>query len=482
MKKSLLPLLGLILLAGCKSATEPEWITIFDGTSLEGWRASENKGSFYIENDILVSEGERSHLFYEGDVNNATFRNFEFKADVKTSPNGNSGIYFHTEYQEEGWPSKGYEVQISNTHEGNPDGYIERKKTGSLYGIRNLYMQFVPDNEWFNIHIQVKGKRIKVFVNEIQVVDYIEPTDPVRNEGFSGRLLDEGTMAIQAHDPDIPVYFKNIMIKPLPDDAEFDDVRDPVDPTYNAMITRLHLDGFPLIDAHVHLKDGMTMEQALTKSMIDGINYGIAVNCGLDFEINTDEKLKNYINQNLEALPIFKAMQAEGREWVDIFSEEAINHFDYVFTDAMTYTEADGNRVHLWIPEEVHIDDKQAFMDMYVRHIVNIVTTEPIDIYVNATYLPDSIAGEYDALWTPERMDKVIDALVSSGVAFEINDRYKIPNKEFIKRAKAKGVKFSFGTNNTSYNDLNRLEYCLEMIEECNLTVSDMFIPTQTIN
>ncbi len=67
------------------------------------------------------------------------------------------------------------------------------------------------------------------------------------------------------------------------------------------------------------------------------------------------------------------------------------------------------------------------------------VMHEPIDIYANATFLPDQIAAEYDALWTPERMQRVIDAAVKNDVAIEINNRYKIPSAAFIKAAKASG-------------------------------------------
>lgn len=466
-----------IILCSCSPEKPGEWQSLFDGEALEGWQAAENNGSFKVDDGALICEGPRAHLFYTGDVNNADFKNFELKADVMTTPGANSGIYFHTAFQKEGWPSKGYEVQLNNTHKGTDD-FIELKKTGSLYAIRNIFVQFVEDNEWFTIRFVVKGKRVKIFVNDIQTVDYIEPENAYRTEDYAGRLLSNGTFALQCHDPASKVYYKNIMVRPLPDDAAFEDDRPVYSYEYDKSVTDLHMQGFPLIDYHVHIKGDMTMDSALQMMRYTGINYGIAVNCGLDFPINSDEKLKTYIENNLEALPVFKAMQAEGREWVDIFSKDAINTFDYVFTDAMTYTEEDGTRVHLWKPEEVQIDDKQKFMDDYVGHIVNIINNEPIDIYVNATFLPEVIADEYDELWTEERMDKVIEALVTNGVAFEISSRYKIPNLTFVKRAKAEGVKFSFGTNNSGMEQLHdKLDYCLKIREDAGLTTEDIFIP-----
>lgn len=466
------------LLTNCTPASNgDEWVNLFDGTSLEGWKAAENEASFQIVDSMLVCSGPRAHLFYQGSDANASFKNFELSADIMTEPGANSGIYFHTAFQEEDWPAKGYEVQVNNSHKGTGE-YRELKKTGSLYAVRNLYNAFTADNEWFNMKIKVEGRRITVHVNDQMMVDYIEPANPVRNDNQQERLLSEGTFALQCHDPDSKVFFKNIKVRRLPVETEFDQAEPYLDEELNQTISHLHNIGFPLMDLHVHLKGDLTMEQAMDLSRKNGINYGIAINSGLDFPINTDEKLRNHIQENLEDRPVFKAMQAEGREWIEIFSPEAISVFDYVFTDAMTFNDLQGNRMHMWKPEEVHITDKQLFMDALTDTIVNIVNTEPVDIYANATYLPDTLADEYDDLWTMERMEKVTDALAANNVAFEISARYKIPSAAFIKMAKEKGVKFTFGTNNTDSN-LGHLEYCLQMIEECGLTTNDMFIPEE---
>jgi histidinol phosphatase-like PHP family hydrolase len=157
-------------------------------------------------------------------------------------------------------------------------------------------------------------------------------------------------------------------------------------------------------------------------------------------------------------------------------SPESIARFDYCFTDAMTFTDDHGKRMRIWLPEEIGvIADHQAFMEMYVQRIIGVMH-EPIDIYANATFLPDQMAAEYDTLWTPERMKKVIDAAVENGVAIEINNRYKIPSAAFIKAAKAAGAKFSFGTNNAAA-ELGRLEYPIQMVKQCGLVWQDFFVP-----
>ena len=234
---------------------------------------------------------------------------------------------------------------------------------------------------------------------------------------------------------------------------------------------------YPLVDYHVHLKGGLTLEEALARSRRLGIQYGIAVNCGVGFPVTNDAGISEFL-AGMKGQPVFLAMQAEGREWVKMFSKEAVAKFDYVFSDAMTFTDDDGKRMRLWIKEEVgEIRDKQRFMDMCVNRIVGVLEREPIDIYVNPTFLPAAIAADYDALWTPERMQKVIDAARRNDVAIEINNRYRIPSAAFIKQAKKAGVKFSFGTNNGGRDDLGRMEYAIAMIKECGLGWQDIFIP-----
>ncbi len=244
---------------------------------------------------------------------------------------------------------------------------------------------------------------------------------------------------------------------------------------YEKRISAFRAAGLPLIDYHIHLKGGLTLEEALEKSKAAGITYGIAENCGLGFPVTNDEQLKQSFDQ-LEGRPVLKAMQAEGREWVNMFSPELIAKFDYVFSDALTFHDKQGRRTRLWMADEVHIDDEQEFMDMYVGKIVTILENEPIDIFVNPTFLPAVIAERYDELWTQQRMQKVAQAAVKNDVAIEINARYRIPSVKFVKLAKQAGAKFAFGTNNGG-RELGRLEYSLEAAEQCGLTKDDMFDP-----
>lgn len=190
--------------------TKPKWKALFDGKTLSNWKVGDNAATFTIEDGKIAVNGNVAHLFYDGDIANHNFKNFEFKADVMTTPGSNSGIYFHTEYQQGGWPKKGYEVQVNNSH-------TDWRRTGSLYAIQDVKEVYVKDNEWYTEYIKVEGKKVTIKINDKTVVEYTEPDDLQREKGNELRKLSRGTFALQGHDPKSKVYYKNIMVKVLPD-------------------------------------------------------------------------------------------------------------------------------------------------------------------------------------------------------------------------------------------------------------------------
>ncbi len=187
---------------------EKGWVKLFNGKNLKNWKFSEDDGTFSVKDGAIMVHGKRSHLYYDGPVNNHDFTNFEMKADVMTEPGSNSGIYFHTEFQTKGFPDKGYEVQVNNSHS-------DWKRTSGLYDVMDLKEVPVKDNEWFTMQIIVTGKHIVVSLNGKTTVDFVEPENP-NYKGHPERKIAHGTFALQGHDPKSIVYFKNIMVKPLP--------------------------------------------------------------------------------------------------------------------------------------------------------------------------------------------------------------------------------------------------------------------------
>ncbi len=169
------------------------WKTIFDGKTLDGWKANDNPESWSVKNGTIVGDGERSHLFYMGEQ----CANCEFKAEVRLNHAGNSGMYFRAEFVP-GWP-KGYEAQVDNTH---PDP----KRTGSLYNFKNVTEQLVPDDTWWTQHIIANGNHIIIRVNDKVVVDYIDEKNTYM----------KGYLALQQHNKGSVVEYKNLQMKKLP--------------------------------------------------------------------------------------------------------------------------------------------------------------------------------------------------------------------------------------------------------------------------
>ena len=196
------------------SSAEDGWIDLFDGKTLEGWKANENPGSWQVRDGYIVSMGQPlSHLFFVGDVHGARFKDFELKIDVMTMPGANGGVYFHTEWEDKSFPKAGFEAQINNSYAPDP------RKTGSNYALAVNLTPPANDNEWFTMHIVVKGESVTISVDGKVTSQWTQPP------GWPGLIQDlynyperrirSGTFALQAHDHKSVVFYKNIRVKPL---------------------------------------------------------------------------------------------------------------------------------------------------------------------------------------------------------------------------------------------------------------------------
>lgn len=193
-----------VLMAGSVMAQEG-WISLFNGKDLSGWRSSGDASTFRVEDGALVTRGGVAHLFHDGD-----WKNFELMVDVMARPNSNGGIYFHTEFQDRGFPRKGFEVQVNNTYAVDPI------KTGSLYHVLDVETSAIGDNQWYTTHIVVQGDTVTVRLNGKQVVQWKQPAEWNGGREGPGRVLGRGSIALQGHDANSTVFYKNVRIKPLP--------------------------------------------------------------------------------------------------------------------------------------------------------------------------------------------------------------------------------------------------------------------------
>ena len=201
----------ILLIAAPASMAQDGWISLFNGKDFTDWKVGGDQNSFKVIDGALVANGPVAHAFYDGPVKDHDFKNFELMVDVLTAPISNGGVYFHTEFQERGFPKKGFEVQVNNTH-GDPI------KTGSLYHVKDIGADdirgIVKDDEWFTEDILVQDKTVTIKLNGKEVVKWTQPADWDGGREGPGRVISHGTIALQGHDPKSKVHFKNIMVRP----------------------------------------------------------------------------------------------------------------------------------------------------------------------------------------------------------------------------------------------------------------------------
>ena len=398
------------------------------------------------------------------------YENFRLTGEALTQPGAEAALLFHSDGE------SGYEVLL---HNGPIDG---TRKSGSLASVRNLYRSLAEDGEWFGFEIAVRGRNIAVRIDTTEVVRYTEPEHPYRTEAHARQRLGHGAIALRGIQGEVAL--RDLRIERLGKEARNEaDTLPPVDERTDGVI-RLQQRDFPVIDYHVHLKGGLTKELAHALSMNYGIVYGMAPNAGeggVGRMLADDEEVYSYFDE-VEKMPFLRGVQGEGRKWTATFSQEALGVFDYLFTDAMTIIDHKGRNSRIYRPEEVHYDGvtKEGYMDRLVDQTVLILANEPADIFANPTYLPDDMAPDYDEYWTDGRVERILDVLQRHGIALEINARYRIPSFDIIRRAKERGIRFTFGTNNVDA-DFGRLEYCVEAVERCGLTADDMWFPSMSV-
>jgi hypothetical protein len=195
----------ILSVSGFAAEDESGFTVISDGKSFDGWKASiDNTNTWKLEDGAFVTRGPVAHLFYVGDPK--PFTNFHLKVDVMTEPGSNGGIYFHTRYQERGFPIYGFECQVANTH-------TDPKRTGSIYDVVNIFKSYAQDHKWWTEEVIVQGNKITVRIDGERVLEYTEPKGA--QPGRYTRKIADGTFALQAHDPKSIVRYKNIRVKRL---------------------------------------------------------------------------------------------------------------------------------------------------------------------------------------------------------------------------------------------------------------------------
>jgi hypothetical protein len=463
--------LFVLILGSCAEEPAEEWVELFNGKDLSGWQANESPGTFKVVDGVLIANGLRSHLFYVGnDDKPAVFKNFELTFDAMTHHLANSGVYFHTAHQKEGWLETGYELQVNSTHHG-AGGYKEVKKGGSLYGVRNLYKAYTKDSVWYQFNLRVDGKHIKIKIDDQLVVDYTEPgtTSSAENK----KTLSSGTFALQGHDPESTVYFKNIRVKRLPDTPSATKLNAADD---SSKILAYQANHFAFIDYNIPTENPFNIDSALAAFYNTGINIGLVMEAEKLQPGKETQTLAAHV-RSYSKLPVFLGISKSGTTSLEHIPEQTLATFDYVIGDLTRFENSAGQKVD--IVKEINIGEADAFMDDYVKAITIGLDNGDFDIWSMATILPQSLSEEYDKLWTTARMTKVIEAAKRNSVAIEVNNSKRVPSITFLKHAKEKGCLFTTGGLYKEYK-MSQPDYFFEVIDQCKLDYKDIYIAGNT--
>jgi len=228
-----------------------------------------------------------------------------------------------------------------------------------------------------------------------------------------------------------------------------------------------------IADLHFHWEGKASLDKLIEESAAQGVKLGITGEGGATWGLSGDQSLTAYLAK-LDGKPVYRGLQVYSRDWPQRYSKEVLAKLDYVTADALLFPDRDGRSIALWNPN-VGFPDPEDFMERYMEYNLRILA-EPINIWTNPTYLPESLQAQYDKLWTPARMRKLIDAAVKNQVVIEINSKYNIPSIAFLKLARQQGAKFAFGSNRHD-DEAGNLDYCLKMYQELGLNAENMYAP-----
>ncbi len=409
--------LGLLLSGAIRptaSMATGAWIQLINGKDMSGWKASENKETWSVTPEgYLQAVGKRSHLFYEGEHLKSGFKNFEFEAQVRTFKLANSGIYFHTKYQESGWPGQGIEIQVNNSHIGEGD-YIELKRMGSLYGVRNVYKTFAQDDEWMTVKARVDNDRVQIWVNGIKTVDYVQ------SERKMGGIkkLSTGTFCLQGHDPNSKMQYRSFKVRRLSDEASSNLAPLTYAPWQDSLL-KYQGQQFAFIDLNPNTN--FSPEDLAKYTYTTGINVALLKSPKATKALAEAKKLPLFtgIKVNVETLASLKA-----------------NTADYVIGESTGLESArallNSQKIKVWSDKGQDLNTDQA--------------------------------------------DALLDLAKQNNVAIEIDNISKSPSIAVLRKAKAKGCKFTFA-GLVPADKLTQSLYVVEAIKGAKLSYKDQYVP-----
>lgn len=198
------------------------WTLLFDGTTMNGWKAYKNKESdgWDVKNGELYCKEEgvskRADL-----LTSNKYENYELQIDWKIAPKKNSGIIYMVTEENGASYESGPEYQLIDDI-GYPGKLSDKQLSGSNYDMHAPSAKMAkPAGEFNHTRIVINKGHVEHWLNGTKVVDYqlwtpeweqIKANSKWKNVKTYG-MSKTGHIALQDHGGG--VAFKNIKLKPL---------------------------------------------------------------------------------------------------------------------------------------------------------------------------------------------------------------------------------------------------------------------------
>ena len=184
-------------------ALAPEWVSLFNGKDLSGWRKVGNE-KWEVVDGAIFGQGITKEYGYL--ATERSYRDFHLSLRFKCEANGNSGVYIHTAFDGD-TPRivAGRQIEIDRTL-GRHTGGIYGDGKGWIAWPSPQYETVVRPYDWNDMLIEVEGNTYVVHLNGIKVLDFTYPSPGA----------EEGLIALQLHSGgEGRMRFKDIFIRDL---------------------------------------------------------------------------------------------------------------------------------------------------------------------------------------------------------------------------------------------------------------------------
>lgn len=206
--------ISLAALTYCTPSSEPGFVSLFDGKTLQGWTLLGKTGEGYVVEDgkIVLPPGGGGNLFSERE-----FTDFVLRFEFRLEDGSNNGLAFRSPLQARNVHKEGNELQIiDNNSERYRDVIKPWQVHGSLYHVFPARTGFLnPTGEWNEEEVTVIGRQVKVVLNGQVILDVNmdDVTDPEILKEHTGLQRKTGHIGFLGHNE--PVQFRNIRIKEI---------------------------------------------------------------------------------------------------------------------------------------------------------------------------------------------------------------------------------------------------------------------------